>query len=206
MADLAYPGDRTGLLLVDPYNDFLADDGKLTPRAKAVMDAVGTLANMRAIVAAARNAGIRVFYVPHHRARPGDLAGWRFPTPYQQGADRAQVFAAGAWGGEWHADFAPQPGDVFAKEHWSSGFAGTDLDVLLRQHGVERIVLVGLLANTCLEATGRYGMELGFHVTLVRDATAAFSPEAMHAAHAINGPTYAHAIVDTKELLAAWSR
>jgi nicotinamidase-related amidase len=48
-------------------------------------------------------------------------------------------------------------------------------------------------------------MELGYHVTLVKDATAAFSHEATHAAHAINGPTYAHAIVTTKELLAQLS-
>jgi hypothetical protein len=33
------------------------------------------------------------------------------------------------------------------------------------------------------------------------DATGAFSQEAMHAAHAINGPTYAHAIVTTEELI-----
>ena len=45
-------------------------------------------------------------------------------------------------------------------------------------------------------------MELGYHVTLVKDTTAAFSHEAMHAAHAINGPTYAHAILTTDELLA----
>jgi nicotinamidase-related amidase len=44
-------------------------------------------------------------------------------------------------------------------------------------------------------------MEVGYHVTLVTDATAAFSPEAMHAAHAINGPTYGHAIVTTGELV-----
>lgn len=42
----------------------------------------------------------------------------------------------------------------------------------------------------------------GYRVTLVKDATAAFSPEAMHAAHAINGPTYAHAITTTAELIA----
>jgi nicotinamidase-related amidase len=48
-------------------------------------------------------------------------------------------------------------------------------------------------------------MELGYHVTLVKDATAAFSHEATHAAYAINGPTYAHAIVTTKELLAQLS-
>jgi hypothetical protein len=30
-------------------------------------------------------------------------------------------------------------------------------------------------ANTCVESTGRFGMEFGYHVTLVKDATAAFS-------------------------------
>jgi nicotinamidase-related amidase len=44
-------------------------------------------------------------------------------------------------------------------------------------------------------------MELGYHVTLVRDATAAFSHEMMHAAHHLNGPTYAHANVITSELI-----
>jgi nicotinamidase-related amidase len=45
-------------------------------------------------------------------------------------------------------------------------------------------------------------MELGYHVTLVKDATAAFEPEGMHAAHEINGPPFAHAILTTDELLA----
>ena len=60
-----------------------------------------------------------------------------------------------------------------------------------------------MIANTCIEATGRIGMELGYHVTLVRDATSAFTREAMHAALNIDGPTYAHAILTTTELLAA---
>ena len=46
-------------------------------------------------------------------------------------------------------------------------------------------------------------MELGYHVTLVRDATAAFSKDMMHAAHELNGPTFAHSIVDTRGLLLA---
>lgn len=114
-----------------------------------------------------------------------------------------QALAAGSWGGDWHPDFAPQPGDPIVKAHWSCGFAGTDLDLQLRQHGVIDIILIGIIANTCLEATGGYGMELGYRVTLVRDATAAFSAEAMRAAHDVNGPTYAHEILTTRELLAA---
>jgi nicotinamidase-related amidase len=65
------------------------------------------------------------------------------------------------------------------------------------------VILVGLLANTCIESTARFAMELGYRVTLVRDATAAFKPEMMHAAHELNGPTFAHSIVTTAELVRA---
>jgi nicotinamidase-related amidase len=199
-----YSKQRTGLLLVDPYNDFLSEGGKLYGLAKPVADTVNTLKHMREVVEATRVAGIQVFYVAHHRAEPTDFSGWNHPSPYQLGGHKAQVFSAGQWGGEWHPDFVPQPGDVMIKDHWgSSGFANTDLDVQLKQHGVQQIVLVGMLANTCIETTAKFGVELGYHVTLVRDATAAFSPEAMHAAHEINGPTYAHAILSTSEFCAA---
>ena len=71
----------------------------------------------------------------------------------------------------------------------------------LKLRGIRRIILVGMVANTCVESTARFGMELGYHVTLVKDATAAFSPAGMHAAHEVNGPSFAHAIVSTEELL-----
>ncbi|WP_342246563.1 isochorismatase family cysteine hydrolase [Pseudomonas sp. OTU5201] len=201
---MTYPCESSGLLLVDPYNDFLSEGGKLNGLAKPVADAVGTLDNLRRVLAAARKAGIQVFYVPHHRARPNDFKSWKHPSPYQLGASRAQVFAAGSWGGEWHPDFQPMEQDVMIQEHWGgSGFANTDLDYQLKQHGIQRVILIGMLANTCIESTGRFAAELGYHVTLVTDATAAFSSEAMHAAHELNGPTYAHAILSTEEVLAA---
>jgi nicotinamidase-related amidase len=61
--------------------------------------------------------------------------------------------------------------------------------------------MVGMVANTCVEATARLAMELSYHVTLIRDATAAFSHKGMHAAHEINGPLFAHSILTTKKLL-----
>jgi nicotinamidase-related amidase len=114
------------------------------------------------------------------------------------------VFAKDSWGGEWFAEFAPQPEDVIVKEHWSSsGFANTDLDFLLKQRRISHVILIGLIANTCIESTGRFASELGYHVTLVKDATAAMSHEAMHAAHHLNGPTFAHAILTSEEVLQA---
>jgi nicotinamidase-related amidase len=49
-------------------------------------------------------------------------------------------------------------------------------------------------------------MELGYHVTLVKDSTAAFTREMMEAAHELNGQTFAHAILTTSELIAQLSR
>jgi nicotinamidase-related amidase len=204
MPDVIYEKGRTALLFVDPYNDFLSDGGKLWPRIAATQAAAGLHDRLKVVTAAARAAGVAVFIVPHHRFAPGDLDGFDHPTPYLQGSAKALVFEQGAWGGEWHPDFAPQAGDVVVKEHWgSSGFANTDLDYRLKQKGVTHVILIGLVANTCIEGTGRFASELGYHVTLVRDATAAFSDEGMHAAHDLNGPTFAHAIVTSEEVVAA---
>jgi nicotinamidase-related amidase len=199
---MSYDPSTTAILLIDPYNDFLAEGGKLWPRVKAIAGEVQLLKHLREIVSTARTAAFTIIFVPHHRWQPGDYVSFDHPSPYQLGSAKAQVFAKDSWGGTFHDDFQPQAGDIVALEHWgSSGFAGTDLDLHLKQHGIRRIILIGMIANTCIESTGRFGMELGYHVTLVTDATAAFSPEAMHAAHAINGPTFAHAIVTTDELI-----
>ncbi len=193
-------------MLVDPYNEFLSEGGKLWPSAEEVAEAVSLLDHMRTIVAAARQRDIRIFFVPHHRWVPGDYASWKQANPTQIASGQRQTFAKGSWAGTFHDDFQVKDGNVVIAEHWArSGFANTDLDQQLKQHGIERIVVIGMLANTCIESTARFGMELDYHVTLVKDATAAFTFEAMHAAHEINGPTFAHAILTTDELLEALS-
>jgi nicotinamidase-related amidase len=58
-------------------------------------------------------------------------------------------------------------------------------------------------SRTCIEATVRYAAELGYDVTVVKDATADYSDEMMHAALDINMPNYASAIVSTEEIVAA---
>jgi len=197
-----YHPSRTGLLLIDPYNDFLHPDGKSYPKAKEVIEKVHLLDNLRKVVKAARELKIRVFYVPHHRSQPGDYSDWKYPSSTQLSSSERQVFARGSWGGEFHNDFQTQPGDIVIQEHsGQSGFANTDLDRMLKQHDIDKIILIGMLANSCVESTGRFGMELGYHVTLVTDATAAFGWDLMHAAHELNGPTFAHAIMTSEELV-----
>jgi nicotinamidase-related amidase len=202
ISKIDYDPARTALLFVDPYNDFLSEGGKLWPMVAEVAHSVGLHDNLRAIVSAVRRAGIAVFIVPHHRAEPDDFAGWDHPTPYQRAGSNVQAFAKGSWGGEFRGEFAPQSGDTVVREHWtSSGFANTDLDFLLKQKRISRVIIIGLIANTCIEGTARTAVDLGYHVTLVRDATAAFNHDAMHAAHDVNAPNFAHAVITTAELL-----
>ena len=93
-------------------------------------------------------------------------------------------------------------GEIVAKEHWcSSGFANTDLDLQLKKHGIQNLIIIGLIAHTCVEATVRYAAELGYEVTMVKDATADYSNEEMHAALEVNIPNYATAIVTTSEVV-----
>jgi nicotinamidase-related amidase len=199
-----YEAASTALLIVDPYNDFLAEGGKIWPRVEAVAAEVNLIDNLKAVDAAARKSGIQIVFVPHRRWQPGDFEDWEFPNPTQRAIMQRHSFAKGEWGGDWYSDLTPRPGDIIVQEHWAqSGFANTDLDQQLRQRGISHVIVIGLLANTCIESTARYAMEIGYHVTLVRDATAAFSSEMMHAAHVLNGPTYAHAILTTEELIGA---
>jgi nicotinamidase-related amidase len=198
-----YGASRTGLLLIDPFNDFLSDGGKLWPSVKASAAAVDLVAHLRALVEAARPAGVTVLYVPHRRWREGDFDRWRHPTPWQRTIDREALFADGTWGGDWHPELEPQPDDVIIQEHWGqSGFFNTDLDMQLKQRGIQNLILAGVAADMCVTATGRFGAELGYRVAMVRDATGALSAEAIGAAHAI-AATFAHAIVTTDDVVAA---
>jgi nicotinamidase-related amidase len=89
------------------------------------------------VLHAARQAGLRVFYALHRRYRPGDYESWKYIAPIQKATWAHKTFENGTWGGEIRREFAPQPGDIVALEHWcSSGFANTDLDVQLKQHSI----------------------------------------------------------------------
>ena len=67
-----YDASSTALLLIDPYNDFISEGGKIWPRISTVAEANHCVQHMLAVLEAARKAGLRVFYVLHRRYRPGD--------------------------------------------------------------------------------------------------------------------------------------
>jgi len=202
-----YPVESTALLLVDPFNDFISEGGKLWGAVKETAETTNTVANLVRLKEAARNAGIKVIYVPHHLTEEHDYKDWKFKNSVHRGIERLSIFEKGSWGGDFHPELQPQEGDLVAGEHWtSSGFANTDLDMLLKQHGIDHVVIAGIRANTCVEATGRYAVELGYHTSLISDAIAAFTWDEMKATIEINFPAFGHGVLTTDEFVAGLTK
>jgi nicotinamidase-related amidase len=115
MANVMYEKQLTALLVIDPYNDFISEGGKIWPRIKAVADANNCVSHMLEVLNAARRAKLRVFYAMHRRYCPGDYETWAYIAPIQKAAWQHKTFEYGTWGGEFRAEFAPSGilGDLF---------------------------------------------------------------------------------------------
>jgi nicotinamidase-related amidase len=186
-----YRRESTALLFVDPDNVFLSDNGRNWQRLKPIAQELGILDNLKSVGQAARSAGIEVLFVPRRRfCEPGEHESWPLFDPTR---------------GNRQPELALQ--DIIADEEWAqSSFANTDLDRQLRQQGITHVIVVGLFADACIRSTSRCAMKLGYHVTLVSDATGAFSSEITPITHAPDQPVYAHRTLRTIDLVAALSQ
>jgi nicotinamidase/pyrazinamidase len=166
--------DRTALVVVDVQNDFAQPDGSLSVRGG--MDVVPVV---NAAVQAARAAGaIRVYTQDWH---PPD-------TPHfaKDGGTWPVHCVAGTWGAEIVAS-VDVDGPVVRKgtngEDGYSGFSMRDTDTghdvptglerLLRDAGVERVVIAGLATDYCVRATALDAVRLGFTTVVLGDAVRA---------------------------------
>ena len=178
MADMRYD-PSTALVVVDVQNDFADPAGSLTVTGgEAVVEAVNTQ------VEAAVSGGALVAYTQD----------WHPPTtPHfaRDGGIWPVHCVAGTWGAELHPRLVVA-GSVVHKgvsgEDGYSGFtmrhpltgetASTDLEALLRDRGIERVVVVGLATDYCVLATALDALSLGFETTVLRGAVAAVDLQA----------------------------
>ena len=75
---MRYEKAITALVVIDPYNDFISDGGKVWDRLKGVAEANKCVPNMRQVLNAARRAELRVLYALHRRYCPGDYETWKY--------------------------------------------------------------------------------------------------------------------------------
>ena len=98
-SELTYEPELTGLLIVDPYNDFLSKGGKLYELGRATLETNNVVEHMRQILAAVRARGVQVFIAPHHRWRESDEhSRWKTTPPIGAAGAKGRVFADGTWG------------------------------------------------------------------------------------------------------------
>ena len=207
MANVIYEKDVTALLVVDPYNDFISEGGKVWDRIRAVAEANNCVPHMLEVLNAARQASLRVFYALHHRYRPGDYETWKYIAPISKGSVAAKDLRIRHVG--WRDPLRIRAAPGRDRRHGTLVFQGLRqhrfrFDLQLKKHGIHQIIVIGLIAHTCIEATVRFAAELGYDATMVKDATADYSDNEMRAALDINMPNYA-SVVTTKEVVDAIS-
>jgi nicotinamidase-related amidase len=133
--------------VIDPYNDCISEGGKVWDRLKTVAEANDCVAHMLQVL----NARGRWSFASSMRCivdialattRPGStLRQFR----RQRGHDLEKDL-----GRQIRREFAPQPGDIVALEHWcSSGFANTDLDLQLKKQAASDTISSGSSAGFC---------------------------------------------------------
>lgn len=112
---------KTAVVLIDPYNDFLHPDGKLTPAMKDLHDR-NTIQNMKDLVAKARLHGIPIYYGLHQQWKQDSFNGWRHMTPSHVKQQGIQFFEEGSFGSQIYEGLEPDPnnGDVIVSKHWNS--------------------------------------------------------------------------------------
>jgi ureidoacrylate peracid hydrolase len=140
------------------------------------------LPNMRRLQAACRGAGIEVMYTV-------------IESLTRDGRDRSLDYkitgfhvAKGSWDAKVLDAIAPADDEIVLPKTSSSVFISTSIDYVLRNLGVRQLAIAGLVTDQCIESAVRDACDLGYLVTLVTDACAAYS-QARHdnALHAIKG-------------------
>jgi ureidoacrylate peracid hydrolase len=155
------------MIVVDMQNDFVADGAKLRSAQAAAM-----VPKLAATLKFCREKGIRVVYTAHVHRRDGSDMG-RYEDLYPPIADRSTL-VDGSAGVEIFPSLAPQPGEHVIKKHRYSGFFATDLELILRQWGIETVVVSGTTTENCCHATARDAMFHNYKVVFLSDATGTF--------------------------------
>jgi nicotinamidase-related amidase len=206
---------HTALVITDLQNDFLSPGGGGWELLKESYARNNTIANLEALLGAARDGEYPVILSPHYYY-PSDHR-WTAPAgALEVLMGQLGVFArkgpltldgfAGS-GADWPERFKPYLeacDTVVASPHKVYGTASNDLVLQVRKRRIEKVILAGPAGNLCVEAHLRDFLEQGFEVAMVRDATAgAINEEGDgYQAALVNYRFMAHAVWTTDETVA----
>ena len=108
------------------------------------------------------------------------------------------------WGADWYV-VQPESTDVVITKQRHSAFFGTELDTVLKNHGIETLILAGVATNVCVDCTARDGFARDYYIVMLSDCTATFS-EDLHKSTLENMDKVFGVAVDSKEVSAIWKK
>ena len=167
---------RTALVIIDMQNAFVAKGAPVeVPAARTIVPAINRLA------AELRKQRVPVIWVCHQNDAGG--RDWErffgsFVAP-QNRQRAAQALAAGDPLQRLYPELIVAPGDLATTKNRYSALIGqsSDLGSMLKQHGIDTLLIAGTKTNVCCECTARDAMMLDYKVVMLSDCTAALSDE-----------------------------
>ncbi len=203
-ARLRYVPERTTLLVIDPVNDFLSEGGAAWDLTKNTVKLHDVIGHLKQAIEGARQRGIPVLFGPMAYTEE-DYAGRELQQ--RSGINRImferKMFLAGSWGADFHPDLRPREDETVLLPHKGNDVFETDLPEHLRRQGTTHLVIAGMTASLCVEATGRHAMEEGYDVTFLADAIGSDSVPSYEASVHLAYPMIGNAVLDVDEFLAA---
>jgi nicotinamidase-related amidase/isocitrate/isopropylmalate dehydrogenase len=189
------------LVIIDLQNDFcaaggrFADLGLIDPdRTTAVADVAGRL------VRAARAEGVPVVFV-HTHADPDAVPPNVLERHRREG--RIGYLCSGEWGAEPFGPVAEGDETVVTKALYDP-FLGSDFETTLETLGVRRLVLAGVFADVCVDATARTAFQKGLDVSIVSDGTLGLERSTADALSFMKR-YYGARIATAREIAASWA-
>jgi ureidoacrylate peracid hydrolase len=175
---------RTALVVIDMQNYYVAQGyPNESPTARAIVP------NINRMAAAMRAAGGRVVWVQTDSAEA--LAKWgnhhKYKLTPENAARRLKLLSASNEGFKLYKTLEARPEDLYVRKVKFSALIGdsSNLDRVLREQGIEILLIAGTKTNVCCDSTARDASMMEYRVAMLSDANATLSDEE-HAA-ALNG-------------------
>lgn len=160
MVDFQVVPKRTALVNVDLQNLFVEN----APEGMTIVKRVNQLA------AECRTAGILVIHTSHVLRPDGSNIGVLdeiAPFVREEGLINQGTRTAAL-----HDDLVVEPGDILVEKPRFGAFHGTDLELILRQRGIDTIIISGIDTQVCCDTTAREANARDFRVLFLSDGTA----------------------------------
>jgi biuret amidohydrolase len=157
--------DKTGLLIIDMTNAFLAQGAPVM-----VPNGTGIIPGLKKLMGLARSKGIRIIYTTQSYHKDGADLG--IDPLFHPGMEKRNELREGSTDVEFYKDIVPEASDTIIVKPRFSAFIGTELELILRSQGIDTLIIGGVLTNVCCESTAREARMRDFKVIFLSDGTA----------------------------------